>query len=67
MNYRKTDNKPKNKSKIPDSQILYFERRDKQNVVTPLAIDSNGNLPTDQPESYRSFFIREQMQLLGVE
>src|SRR6266436_9344091 len=32
MNYRKAD------SKKPNSQILFFERRDKRSVVTPLTI-----------------------------
>ena len=54
------------KSTMPDSQILFFERRDKHNVVTPLAIDKTGELPATQPDSYRSFFVREQMNLLGI-
>ena len=59
MNYRKA------RSKKPDSQILFFERRDKHNVVTPLSIDESGDLPADQPESYRDFFVREELRLLG--
>jgi hypothetical protein len=60
MNYRngRTDK--------PESQILFFERRDKHNVVTPLSIGKSGELPADQPDSYRQFFIREQMELLGI-
>ena len=50
----------------PDSQILFFERRDKHNVVTPISIGKSGELPVDQPDSYRQFFIREQMNLLGI-
>jgi hypothetical protein len=50
----------------PDSQILFFERRKKHNIVTPIAIGKSGDLPADQPESYRRFFIREQMNLLGI-
>jgi predicted ATPase len=50
----------------PDSQILFFERKDKHNTVTALRIGETGELPTDQPESYREFFIREEMQLLGI-
>jgi predicted ATPase len=60
LNYRK-----KRASK-PESQILFFERRDKRNVVTPLPIGTTGELPTQQPESYRRFFTREQMNLLGI-
>jgi predicted ATPase len=50
----------------PDSQVLFFERRDKRNVVTPLSIGKSGELPADQPDSYRRFFVREQMNLLGI-
>ncbi len=60
MNYKK------DRANKPDGQILFFERRDKHNVVTPLQIGNTGELPMDQPESYRRFFIREQMDLLGI-
>jgi hypothetical protein len=60
MNYKN------GRSDKPDSQILFFERRDKHNVVTPLIIGKSGELPADQPDSYRQFFIREQMDLLGI-
>lgn len=54
------------KRKAPQSQVLFFERRNKRNTVTQLPIGPDGKLPIDQPESYRSFFIREQMNLLGM-
>lgn len=50
----------------PDSQILFFERCERQNKVTPLPIGETGELPSDQPDSYRRFFIREQMDILGL-
>jgi hypothetical protein len=50
----------------PHSQILFFERQDKRNNVTALNIGDTGELPADQPESYRQFFVREQMNLLGI-
>ena len=50
----------------PDSQILFFERHNKCNTVTPLSISPTGELPANQPEGYRRFFIREQMDLLGL-
>ncbi len=59
MNYR-------NGRVKPDSQILFFERRDKHNIVKSLGIGKTGELPADQPETYRQFFIREQMNLLGI-
>jgi len=60
MNYKNA------RSTKPESQVLFFERRDKHNIVTSLSIDKSGDLPIDQPESYRQFFIREQMNLLGI-
>jgi hypothetical protein len=50
----------------PDSQILFFERKENHNTVTSLKIGETGDLPTVQPDSYRAFFIREQMELLGI-
>lgn len=60
MNYRSA------KSEKPDSQVLFFERRDKHNVVTPLRIGKNGELPSTQPEAYRNFFVKEEFRLLGI-
>ncbi len=60
MNYRR-----KLKYK-PDSQVLFFERRNKRNIVTPLRVDKVGNLPSNQPESYRDFFLKEGARLLGI-
>lgn len=60
MNYKSS------RSSKPESQILFFERQHKHNTVTPLPISDTGELPTEQPESYRRFFIREQMSLLGL-
>ncbi len=51
----------------PDSQILFFERRENHNVATPIQIGVSGELPADQPDSYREFFVREEMRLLGIE
>ena len=60
MNYQN------DRSEKPDSQVLFFERRDKCNVVTPLSIGKSGDLPADQPASYREFFVREELRLLGI-
>lgn len=61
MNYKSKSQKK------PDSQILFFERRDKHNTVTPINISESGELPTDQPEGYRQFFMDENLRLLGVD
>jgi hypothetical protein len=48
-----------------ESQLLFFERKDSSNIATPIEIDKDGNLPTDQPENYRSFFFNESLALLS--
>jgi hypothetical protein len=60
MNYRKE------RARKPVGQVLFFERRDKHNMVTALSIGPSGDFPKDQPDSYRQFFVREQMNLLGM-
>lgn len=68
MNYRKkrTNKEPSKAPKLPKSQILFFERRNKLNTVTPLPIGGDGELPAEQPESYRDFFVKEQLDLLNL-
>jgi len=60
MNYKN------GRSDKPDSQILFFERRDKHNIVTSIRIGKSGELPSDQPTSYREFFVREELRSLGI-
>jgi hypothetical protein len=55
----------KSKYKIK-SQILFFEKSDSGNRVVPIEIDENGDLDSGQPDSYRSFFMKEEMDLLGL-
>ena len=50
----------------PNSQILFFERRKSLNVVSSLPISQEGNMPSDQPDAYRRFFVKEEMRLLGL-
>lgn len=50
----------------PASQILFFERRRKHNTVTALKIGADGRLPTEQPASYRSFFLKEALETVAV-
>ena len=65
MNYRRKPSK-KTKQQLPESQVLFFERRNRQNTVTPLSIGTRGELPADQPDGYRDFFIKEEMHLLDI-
>jgi hypothetical protein len=65
MNYRGRKSK-KEKANLPTSQILFFERKDACNTVTSLPIGADGELPKVQPSSYRRFFVKEEMRLLGL-
>jgi len=65
LNYRNRGSVKRNKA-LPTSQIYFFERKDKTNIVTPIPIGPTGELPSDQPESYREFFIKEEMKVLGI-
>jgi predicted ATPase len=65
MNYRAKRN-AKSRKAIPTSQVLFFERDDKRNKVTSIPINEKGELSPDQPDSYRRFFIKEDVRLLGT-
>lgn len=48
------------------SQVLFFERTEKGNSVTPIQIDNNGKYSNEQPENFRSFFLNESLSLLEL-
>lgn len=56
----------RSESAPPDSQILFFLRTHQGNEVFPLEISSRGTYPVEQPKEFRDFFIKEEMQLLGI-
>lgn len=58
--------KQNNSTKMVDSQILFFESTAEGNNIFSLEINNKGELPQDQPKSYREFFIKEQMDLIGI-
>jgi hypothetical protein len=60
LNYRK-----KSMKKI-NSQVLFFERSGRGNTVHAISINRRGNYEKKQPQSFRKFFIREEMRLLGI-
>jgi len=49
-----------------EAQVLFFERINGGNKVTPIPIMPNGDYSSDQPRSYRDFFLKEQMSILGI-
>ncbi|SDO39021.1 AAA domain-containing protein, putative AbiEii toxin, Type IV TA system [Lutimaribacter pacificus] len=48
-----------------DVSILFFERDRLENKITEIELDELGE-PVNPPETYRSFFIGEQMKILGL-
>jgi predicted ATPase len=45
--------------------ILFFERRKLETIVKRIELDENG-IPLNPPDSYRQFFIDEQLKVLGL-
>ena len=66
MNYR-AKRPARARSKLPISQVIFFERRDGHNTATPIPINDKGELSEDQPDGYRRFFLSEGLRLIGEE
>lgn len=47
-------------------QVVFFERSSGGNVVYPIPILEDGNFSDQQPESFREFFINEELRILGL-
>lgn len=58
-------NARKNKDKI-NAAVIFFEHKDCNNTATLIEIEADGSYPEDQPRSFRDFFIREELELLGI-
>lgn len=57
----------KNKSEKKIScQVLFFEREIEGNQITHLKISSDGSYKAELPDSYRDFFIDEELKLLEL-
>jgi predicted ATPase len=50
----------------PTAQVLFFERTDIGNTVSPIRILPTGRYQEEQPPSFRSFFLHEEMSLLSL-
>lgn len=48
------------------SQVLFFERKEEGNQVIHLKINQDGTYKNSLPESYRDFFIDEELKLLEL-
>jgi predicted ATPase len=48
------------------TNVLFFETDGQTNKVTKIAIDKNGDYVGEQPQKFREFFLKEEMELLGL-
>jgi predicted ATPase len=48
------------------AQILFFERSGDGNKLTIIPIQSDGEYSPEQPKSFRDFFVKEQLSILGI-
>ncbi|WP_135502675.1 AAA family ATPase [Roseovarius aestuariivivens] len=53
------------KISLDDISILFFKRSKLENRVVPIELDERGD-PVNPPDDYRSFFVDEQMKMLGL-
>lgn len=49
-----------------EAQVLFFERKGNENKVTPILILENGKYAEEQPNSFKEFFIKEELNLLQI-
>ncbi|MDR1024629.1 MAG: AAA family ATPase [Treponema sp.] len=49
-----------------NAHVIFFLRKDGINKAFSIKIDDNGNYDADQPEEFREFFIKEQIENLGL-
>lgn len=48
------------------SKVLFFQRLEKGNRITEININDDGTYPYHTPESYRDFFIDEELKMLEL-
>lgn len=56
-----SEKKPKGKS-----QVLFFERTENGDIVTPMPIGTDGRFINDVPDSYGDFFVDEDLKMLSL-
>jgi hypothetical protein len=47
-------------------QVVFFERGSRGNLLHPVPIQEDGNYSDVQPDSFREFFINEELRVLGL-
>ena len=48
------------------AQVLFLERSGEGNKLTVIPIQPNGEYSTEQPDTFRDFFLKEQLSILGL-
>jgi predicted ATP-dependent endonuclease of OLD family len=56
----------RNNDAVVDAQALFFERKDGFNRVHTIPIHKDGKYDDNQPDSFRKFFIREELDMLRI-
>lgn len=56
----------KRKQNTSSAQVLFFERVGSNNRVTSIKIDKKGRYSENQPDAFREFFLKEQLNLLDI-
>lgn len=49
-----------------NAQVMFFEKSAAGNKLSALPISMNGEYPIDQPKAFREFFVKEQLDILGL-
>lgn len=48
------------------AQIFFFTRNERGNHVEVITLNSDGSYPDNQPEGFRDFFVKEQLDLITI-
>lgn len=56
----------RDKKKIGKAQVIYFERKENKNIIHHIPILDDGSYYNLQPDSFRKFFITEELNLLEI-
>lgn len=54
------------KSTNNKGQVVFFRRHEKGNEIQIMSINKDGAYPDNQPEDFRDFFIKEQLDLISI-
>jgi len=54
------------KSKNTNAQIVFFSDSGNGNKIEVIKLNRDGSYPVDQPKEFRSFFIREQLEIISI-